>query len=135
MNKLTQKILEEPKSLTKYGYCLWYNLLHCVDADPKLKNKTKIESELRSTPMIQHLFTLIGYDLMFVNHNRAIKMEYHFVQSLLYSRNTISELTPRVKYDFVMQVLMKLPEIEQVYEFLYLFKAEIKHLIGFTGLS
>eukprot|EP01084_Bolivina_argentea_P174027 301447_1 len=41
LDKLTNKILTERQQITKYGYCLWYNLLYCVYDSTKPKNNTK----------------------------------------------------------------------------------------------
>eukprot|EP01083_Nonionella_stella_P029092 80161_1 len=134
MDKLTKKILDEPferQQITKYGYCLWYNVLHCVCPDPNATNSEHIMSALYPTNHIQHLFTLVCFDLTFAAHNRAIKMEYLFMRSLLSpKKNSSQQLSSREKYDFIVQILAKLPDIEQVYAFLLSFKTELHHLIG-----
>eukprot|EP01083_Nonionella_stella_P210505 762024_1 len=133
MDELTKKIVDEfeGQQITKYGYCLWYNVLHCVLPDPKATNSERIMSALYPTGHIQRLFTLVSYDLTFAAHNRAIKMEYKFVQSLSSPKNNAAQqLSSRVKYDFIVQILAKLPDIEQVYAFLLSFKTELHHLIG-----
>eukprot|EP01083_Nonionella_stella_P242045 844655_1 len=131
MDKLAKKILDERQQITKYGYCLWYNVLHCVFPDPKATNAERITSALYPTNHIQHLFALVSYDLTFAAHNRAVKMEFKFVQSLLSSKkNSSQQLSSRVKYDFIVQILHKLPDIEQVYEFILSFKTELRHLLG-----
>eukprot|EP01083_Nonionella_stella_P242044 844652_1 len=131
MDKLAKKILDERQQITKYGYCLWYNVLHCVFPDPKATNAERITSALYPTNHIQHLFALVSYDLTFAAHNRAVKMEFKFVQSLLSSKkNSSQQLSSRVKYDFIVQILSKLPGIEQVYSFILSFKTELRHLLG-----
>eukprot|EP01084_Bolivina_argentea_P174028 301451_1 len=116
LDKLTNKILQETQQITKYGYCLWYNLLYCAYGSTKRKDKTKIMQNttkiiqaLHRTSCVRHLFVLAHFDLTFVKYDRPIKIEYYFVTNLL-STNSISaqDLPARVKYDFIIQLLKKL---------------------------
>eukprot|EP01083_Nonionella_stella_P060178 157291_1 len=140
-DKTTKKILNEKQEITKYGYCLWYNVLYCVFPDPKPTNSEHVlnrvlnalnpdDDALNPIPVIPHLFTLVCYDLTFAAHNRAIKMEDLFMRSLLSPKTNVQQLSSAVKYDYMMQLLAKLSDIEQVYAFLISFKTELHHLIG-----
>ena len=54
-------------------------------------------------------------DLTFVRHERAIKMEYRFVTDLLTAcSNSAQVLSPLVKYEFIVQLLGKITDLEQM---------------------
>eukprot|EP01083_Nonionella_stella_P117187 348853_1 len=57
-------------------------------------------------------------------------MEDLFMRSLLSPKTNVQQLSSAVKYDYMMQLLAKLSDIEQVYAFLLSFKTELHHLIG-----
>ena len=91
-----------------------------------------IQSVLYPTSHIQHLFLLVQSDLTFVGLNRPIPLEEKFVSNLLAAGRGRSghALDFGVQYDFLVQIMRKLTDIEFVFSFLSSCQSELMKLLG-----
>ena len=122
------RIVYSAESISKLRYVLWYNLLNQQLTDSKLDQRLiVIRNSLKPTRNIGELFKLaqldMHFDFDFDFH--CIRLEYEFLDMLLYSINSIEDITEHF-YDFLRQIT----DISTIYRITLAKKSQITLILG-----